>query len=273
MARYELRVSLGLFSLAVVVNDESLAKRLRTYYRDFITHHPPILTIEATLLPGEAEVPTLPKVSATQITFEDEEYRGCIDWQAKEASLTLGVRNPLIGVDYFLRVAAAVGAYSEGGMLIHAAGVVRDEKAYLFLGPSGAGKTTTARNSPPGSVLNDDLLVLYPLEGRWYAAATPFYNPTQNRPQAGCAPLAKMLFLVKDQKVYLESIPKGQALAEMIACIPVLTVEPFYLRAYLQRCQAILEQIPYYHLHLLPDDSYWTVLRGDHPKSEIDKKE
>lgn len=256
----ELRVSLGPFSIGLVTENQPLTKRLRAFYQNFLTDYPPVITVHVTVFDGDAEVPLVPMVSPNRIEFEQEGYRGIVDWQNRRATLALKVRNPLIGVDYFLRVVGGLAAFDRGGLMIHAAGVERYGEAYLFLGHSGAGKTTTARNSPTGSVLNDDLLVLYPENGLWYAAATPFYNPTQNRPRPGCAPIKKILYLVKDQKVYLEPTPQAQALAEMVACVPILTVEPYYLKEFLLRCQNILRVIPYYRLHLLPDDSYWSVL-------------
>ncbi|PWH17218.1 MAG: hypothetical protein DDG59_08245 [Anaerolineae bacterium] len=256
----EVRVGFGLFSIALLTNDERISQRLADFYQSFLTDQVPLITLETTVLKGEAEVPSVPKVTPQRVEFDEEGYQGGINWQEKSAFLTLAVKNPLIGIDYFLRVVAALAAFHLGGLMMHAAGVERDGKGYLFLGYSGAGKTTTARNAPVGSVLNDDLLVIYAIEGRWYAAATPFYNPTQNRPHPGSAPIAKLSYLVKDQKVYLEEVPQAQALAEVVACVPVLTVEPFYLREILERSRQLLKAVPYYHLHLLPDSSYWSVL-------------
>lgn len=256
----ELRVSVGLFSIAIVMDDEQVSKQLATFYRDFLTDQPPILTVKTRVSKGEGDIPTVPRLMPEKVEFDEEGYRGVIDWQTRNACLNLSIKNPLIGIDYFVRMATALAAFHWGGLMIHAAGVERNGSAYLFLGYSGAGKTTTARNSPAGSVLNDDLLVIYFAKGNWYAAATPFYNPTQNRPRPGEAPIARVCYLVKDKEVYLEEVPQAQALAEMIACVPVLTTEPFYLREILQRSQQILSAVPYAHLHLLPDDSYWSVL-------------
>jgi hypothetical protein len=256
----ELRVSVGIFSIAIVTDDERVSRQLSNFYYDFLTDQPPILTVRTRVGKGEGDIPTVPRVRPEKIEFDEEGYRGEIDWQTKDASLVLNVKNPLFGVDYFVRVATAVAAFHCGGLMIHAAGVEHNRSAYLFLGYSGAGKTTTARNSPAGLVLNDDLLVIYAVRGQWYAAATPFYNPTQNRPRPGKAPIARVLYLVKDKNVYLEEVPQAQALAEMVACVPVLTAEPCYLREILNRSRQILDTVPYHHLHLLPDDSYWSVL-------------
>jgi len=260
MAQREITIGLGLFSIDIRMQSDELFQRLASYYRDFLTDQEAIISIKTTVSSGEADIPTLPKVSPHTIEFNEPTYRGVVNWRTKEAYLSMQVKHPLIGIDYFLRVTSALVAYYLGGLMVHAAGVELDGKAYLFLGHSGAGKTTTARNSPDGSVLNDDLLVLYPKEGAWIVFATPFYNPTQVRPRPGSAPLAKTLYLVKDTSIYLESTPQAQALAEMIACVPILCAHPDYLREIMKRCQKILNTIPYYRLHLLPNDSYWEVL-------------
>ncbi len=253
-------VSLGPFSVGIMTDDAHLSQQTIDFYRDFLTDQEPILTVRVDNLSGDAEIPLLPKVFPERIEFDQRGYQGVIDWQTKSASLIQAVKHPLMGLDYFLRVTTAVVAFYAGGLMLHAAAVEREGKAYLFLGYSGAGKTTTARNAPAGSVLNDDLVVLLRSDVGWIVWATPFHNPTQNRPRAGSAPIAKMLYLIKDIKVSLEPPLQGQALAEMVACVPVLTVEPSYLKEYLKRCQEILRCIPYYHLHLLPDDSYWSIL-------------
>lgn len=255
-----IKVSLGPFSVGIMTGDDTFSQQMSAFYRDFLTDQKPILAVRVDNLFGDAEIPLLPKVFPERIEFDQQGYQGVIDWQTKSASLIQAVKHPLIGLDYFLRVVTAIGAFYTGGLMLHAAGVEREGKAYLFLGYSGAGKTTTARNSPPGSVLNDDLLVLYRSNGVWMAGSTPFHNPTQNRPRPGSAPIAKMSYLVKDKEVYLEPTPQAQALAEIVACVPVLTVETTYLKEYLQRAQEILRYVPYYHLHLLPDDSYWSIL-------------
>ncbi|MFN3308159.1 MAG: hypothetical protein ACK44E_03040 [Anaerolineales bacterium] len=264
MAQDELKVSLGPFSIGILTGDDILLKQVAAFYRDFLTDQTPIMTVHVSNLPSDAEIPLLPKVFPERIEFDQQGYQGVIDWQTKSASLSQAVKHPLIGLDYFLRVTTAIVAFYTGGLMLHAAAVKREGKAYLFLGYSGAGKTTTARNAPAGSVLNDDLVVLLRSDVGWIAWATPFHNPTQNRPRPGSAPIEKILYLVKDQRVYLESTPPAQALAEMVACVPVLTVAPFYLREYLQRCQQILSYTPYSHLHLLPDDTYWSVLLVEH---------
>ncbi|HTF34901.1 MAG TPA: hypothetical protein VK714_14550 [Myxococcota bacterium] len=67
----------------------------------------------------------------------------------------------------------------EGGLLLHACGVVRGREALLFSGPSGAGKTTIARlmqSTPDVRVLSDDRIAIRPTESGFRAHGTPWHG-------------------------------------------------------------------------------------------------
>jgi len=186
--------------------------------------------------------------------------RGEVDLAAGGAALHLASAHPLSELEYFLRVVYALRAYQAGGLMLHAAGVARGGRAFVFFGHSGSGKTTVARLSPDALVLNDDLVLLMPDGPGWTVHGTPFWNPTQVRPTAAAAPLAMLLRLVQSTTVYLAPMPFGQALGEMVSSAPVLPADPALCTGVLARCQAILAAVPAHRLHFLPDDSFWGVL-------------
>lgn len=57
-----------------------------------------------------------------------------------------------------------------GGFCLHAAAIELDGRAVLFLGPSGAGKTTAANHCRGARVLARDRVVVYPTARGWFAA-------------------------------------------------------------------------------------------------------
>lgn len=59
--------------------------------------------------------------------------------------------------------------HREGGLVLHAAGVVLGGRAVLFIGPSGAGKTTAANQSDGASWLARDRAAILPGAGGWTA--------------------------------------------------------------------------------------------------------
>src|SRR5262249_12282362 len=79
-------------------------------------------------------------------------------WTSEEGELFPGIG------ENFLRVLVAYRLLELGGAVLHSAGVADGDGAFLFLGPSGAGKTTLSRQSEAQgrTVLSDDLNALLP---------------------------------------------------------------------------------------------------------------
>ncbi len=64
-------------------------------------------------------------------------------------------------IDGVLRILHSLILAREGGFLVHAASAVRDGRAFLFAGVSGAGKTTLASLAPPDvTLLSDEISYL-----------------------------------------------------------------------------------------------------------------
>jgi hypothetical protein len=66
-------------------------------------------------------------------------------------------------------VAGSVGP-REGALVFHASGVEVDGRAVLFIGPSGAGKTTAANHCDGARWLARDRAIVYPTRSGWFAA-------------------------------------------------------------------------------------------------------
>jgi hypothetical protein len=257
----------------LICNDPALAAALRGRYRAFPLHDPPLISAVITVEGAERAAPLHDPAldfDGDIARFSTPTYIGWIDVTAGRAELTLSSAYPLEDVEYFVRVIYALLAFRAGGLLFHAAGIVRDNRGYLFFGASGSGKTTVARLSPTDLVLNDDLVLLLPKDQRWIVHATPFWNPTQVQPGGNQhAPVAALLRLVQAPTVALEPMGAGQALAEVIANVPVLPANPALGLALLRRSQHLLRTIPAYRLHFLPDPSFWSLVAGLHPGDRI----
>lgn len=102
-----------------------------------------------------------------------------------------------------LRVMAAYRLFEGGGVLLHSAGVVSNGRASLFVGRSGAGKTTFARRSlaEGREVLSDDLNAVLPGPDGLRVRRVPFAGelgpelqtaPSRDVPLAGIYALARL---------------------------------------------------------------------------------
>ncbi len=192
--------------------------------------------------------------------FNDDDFRGYIDEQNGHGQLEVKSSHPEDSLDYYLRAIYALLAFRVEGLLFHAAGIVRNGRAYLFYGHSGSGKTTVARLSPNSLVLNDDLVILLPFSGGWRVHATPFWNPTQVRPTRQSAPLAGMYRLVQSKEVFLRKMSTAQSLAELVSNVPIIPEDRSRNADLLRRGIQLLESTPAFQLHFLPDNSFWSVI-------------
>jgi hypothetical protein len=239
----------------------SLAQR----YRLFLTDEAADFSVNLVFQPGRNQ----PGLLDLPFTFQDGgliyAFPGCegkIDLHNRQAELVMLTEEPLQQTEYFLRLVYALLAFETGGLLTHAAAVVIDGRACVFLGPSGSGKSTVARLAGEFAVLNDDLVMFMPEAGRWDVHTTPFWNLPGSAAKISQAQLGGLFCLAHDRRVFLEPLTASRATAELLASLPVVNADPQRSARLIQRCQAILAQIPCWRLHFLPEPSFWSLVRS-----------
>lgn len=161
-------------------------------------------------------------------------------------------------LSYFIRTVIALAAFEQGALLVHGAGIVHHDVAYILYGLSGSGKSTAAALSTGRPVLNDDLLLLRPATSGWEVHATPFGR--RRHPEVTAAPLRALLRLVQAPQDALEEISSAQALAELAANSPVVNADVARTPLLLQRWQTVLQEIPAYRLHFRKANTFWEVI-------------
>ena len=134
-----------------------------------------------------------------------------------------------------LRILVAYRLLDIGGVVLHSAGVVRNGAVFLFLGRSGAGKTTVARLSlaAGAEVLSDDLNALCPADGAAGGGAgcavvkLPFTGDLgERRAVRPPVPLAALLRLEQDVADGLAPLSRAETLACLLTCAPFVNVDP-----------------------------------------------
>jgi hypothetical protein len=224
----------------------------------------PHLTLALEVEPPQVAAPTDRTLTFRPgaVDFISPYYRGTIDLIEHQGRLIITSQALEEDADYFVRTAYALLAFEAGGLLFHAAGLVRGARAFVFFGPSGSGKTTVARLSPQALLLNDDLVLLMP-GARWQAHATPFSNASQQPPASPCsAPIALLLRLVQDQRTYLEPLSSSRQTAELIASAPLVAADPQRSSQLFDRALALAAAAPVVNLHFLPDASFWPLIEA-----------
>ncbi|MDX9955558.1 MAG: hypothetical protein RBT75_15770 [Anaerolineae bacterium] len=224
-----------------------------------------IAGVQVQLLPDETlPTPTCayfearPRFVAGVCNLEVPGFVGRIDAEAGTA--TLRAHPTAAGADlvYFIRTAFALAAFEQGALLVHGAGIVHHEVAFILYGLSGSGKSTAAALSTGKPVLNDDLLLVRPTARGWEVLATPFGRRRVREVTA--APLRALLRLVQAPNDALATISSAQALAELVANSPVINADIDRAAQLFERWQGILEKIPAYRLHFRKANTFWEVI-------------
>jgi len=150
------------------------------------------------------------------------------------------------------------------GVEVHAVGIVDEEgRGHLFLGHSGAGKSTTARlwkAQSNAEILSDDRIILRQREGRVWMYGTPWHGDA-GIASPECAPLSRLYLLEHSRKTELSPVSRGRAAAELLARSFVPHYSPRGLRFTLEFLDRVALETPCFVFRFLPDKSAVEAIR------------
>jgi hypothetical protein len=260
----ELYLSIAGITVRICSVDPVFISRMRTRYQGFSKPKAPVsVNCEITHMPeNDAHI-----TQALVVNFLPEGFfvqspaaQGQANLESGQAKFTSRTTQFEGAVDYFLRMLYAFLVFDAGGVMLHGAGIWRSGVSVIFFGHSGSGKTTVSRLSGEEVVLNDDLIVLMPMNPGWSVHSTPFWNPSQVKPIARNAALGGLFRLVQDKRVYVRKLSAAEALAELVSSVPVINSNSLNAAQLLDRLVQLNTDCPVYNLHFLPDDSFWQVV-------------
>ena len=206
-----------------------------------------------------------------QLTVTGINFRATLAWsEPMRATLAVarGTDSALINaVENFLRVASAYRVLSKRGLLLHSAGIVLDQRAYLFAGQSGAGKTTLTRKAHEAGagILSDDINIALPAENEGFRAyPVPFagdFGQTPDLLSPGGYPLAGLCFLEQGGTATLEPLSKAAAAARLVSASPFVNTDPYVAPDLLEVAANLVRRVPVRKLISRREDDF-NLIRG-----------
>lgn len=167
-----------------------------------------------------------------------------------------------VGWRHALRVLFFYGFLENQGILLHASGVVKGGQAFVFPGPSGAGKTTIVRHSPDGVILSDEVVAvrLASSSGVLLAQGTPFFGDW-GRPGEKMVAVAKGLYFPRhSSENRLVSLTPPQILARLLPCIFIYTESKERLGKLFDLAAQIAGSVKGFDLHFRPGQDFWQIV-------------
>jgi hypothetical protein len=165
-------------------------------------------------------------------------------------------------IDTALRIIHTLLLAEEGGFLLHGASGIRNGRAFLFSGLSGAGKTTLARLAPSdATLLTDEISYLRP-EGPGYRAyGTPFVGELAKVGENVSAPVAALYFLAKGPENRIKEVGQGEAARRLLRNILFFAKDPKLVNRLFDTACRFVEAVPTYRLTFCPDEKAWDLIR------------
>jgi hypothetical protein len=202
----------------------------------------------------ESPAPVLPHSADFSYQFEGASLR-C----DKVGAFFSGVRHAY-ALDTLLRILLSWVLLPRTGFLLHAATVVRQGRAYVFAGRSGAGKSTVASLAPAGSVLTDEISLLRYEEGQWRAHGTPFWGEFRAAGSNTSAPVAGFFRLIQSPRNSVRAMRPAEALRALLPNVLFFSTDTSANRRLLDILTQADEQVPSYHLDFQRTQNFWEVL-------------
>jgi hypothetical protein len=164
-------------------------------------------------------------------------------------------------IDTVLRVLHSLVLSEEGGFLVHAASAIRNGRAFLFSGVSGAGKTTISRLAPPDvTLLTDEISYVRKCDGLYRAFGTPFAGELARIGENVAAPIAALFFLDKGPENSREPIGEAQAAAALLRNILFFAEDPALVQTVFQSACDFVRSVPVSRLVFRPDSEVWEMI-------------
>ncbi len=170
-------------------------------------------------------------------------------------------------IENFLRIYTAHHNLQQGGLVLHSAGIVINNQAFIFQGRSNAGKTTLSRKAHDSGawILSDDINVLLPDEGPGYRAyAVPFsgeFGRTLTH-QGGreSYPVAAIILLSQGELLRAEPVTAASAVAALYTGCPFVNTCRDKSAALFNVLSHLVDRVPILRLTSQRHDSYEDIM-------------
>jgi len=164
-------------------------------------------------------------------------------------------------IDALIRIVHSLELAAAGGFLIHAASAIRNKRAFIFAGPSGAGKTTISRLAPESvDLLTDEISYVRESRGRFHAWGTPFAGELGTPGLNTSAPIECLYFLEHAPKNCVSRLDGSEALRGLMKNILFFASDPNLVRMVFETAAVFLEKTDVYRLSFTPDTAVWSLI-------------
>jgi hypothetical protein len=164
-------------------------------------------------------------------------------------------------IDAVLRIVHTLVLARQGGFLMHSASAIRNGKAFLFAGVSGAGKTTISRLAPPDATLLTDEISYVRKGGSGYTAfGTPFTGELAKLGENVSAPIAALYLLAQGPENRIDPVAPAEATRSLLANVLFFAEDEELVQSTFHSAFEFVSRVPVSRLTFVPDARVWELI-------------
>jgi hypothetical protein len=262
-AGQEVVIEIGGMPTRVCSESPEFVRTLEDRYSGFVSPEArPVIQFDVELVPsgriiGEDDVAV--RFESGRWLIERNDLRA--EWDAVERRCRIAQSPNPYSMDTALRIIHTLILAREGGLLVHAASAVRNGKAFVFAGVSGAGKTTIASLAPADAMLLTDEISYLRRKGHGFVAyGTPFAGEMARQGENIQAPQAALYFLEKGPENAIEPMRGGEAVRRLLENVLFFAHDPELVGLVFETAYELVRRVPVYQLTFVPDQRVWELI-------------
>src|SRR5438093_1236418 len=260
----EVTIEIGGMPIRLRTDSPSFFQSLMERYSGFVTSPSgsPVFEFEIELVPPgricEEEAVRV-RLDGGRWSFQRSDFEAVLDPKLGRGRIRQAAYP--YSSDSVLRILHTLLLAREGGFLVHAASAVRDGRAFLFAGASGAGKTTISRLAPPDvTLLTDEISYVRRQEDGYFAFGTPFTGELALPGENLRAPVSALYFLAKGPENRIEPVGIADAGRGLLENILFFAQDAELVRLVFESACEFVSQVPAYRLVFVPDARVWDLI-------------
>jgi hypothetical protein len=257
-------IVVGGLPIRLSCGDSSFAALLRAHYAGFCgdersEHSPVELAIRLGPRPPAANDDELRvRLDAGNWTVERGDFRFIYDPRLRRGEIHQSPNR--YSVDSVLRILHSLALVPESGFLLHASSGIRNGRAYVFAGRSGAGKTTMARLAPPEvTLLTDEISYIRRSQATYIACGTPFWGELAKAGENHSGPIQALCFLEHALENRLTALSGAESLRSLLQNILFFAQDPALVERVFENACDFVSSVPIYRLSFRPEAQIWEL--------------
>src|SRR5271156_5893302 len=256
-------VAIGGIPVRVNTASPDFLEMLKRRYAGFVSAEPHAeFDLDVNLSPPELGDP------GAGVSVTHRSGRWLIEWGDLRAEWETASRRGTIhqtanpySIDAVLRIVHTLVLARQGGFLLHSASAIRNGKAFLFAGVSGAGKTTISRLAPAdATLLTDEISYVRKQDEDYFAFGTPFTGELAKLGENTSAPLAALYLLAQGPENRIEAVAAADAGRELLANMLFFAEDQEMVHWAFQAACDFVHRVPVYRLTFVPDARVWEMI-------------